>query len=143
MRKIIYKLLVLIASLAVVAGIVGGVYYVQDKKAKEEAAGIEAEENAAKEVAKAAMTEEEIQALYKEHKKETPIEPASEETSEEATEEATQEAGQRQRRRFHPRHRLIGKAFGRLIRMSTHGLRCRERLLIIRYYSMQRTIHII
>lgn len=93
MRKIIYKLLVLIASLAVVAGIIGGVYYVQDKKAQEEAARIEAEENAAKEVAKAAMTEEEIQALYKEHKKETPIEPASEETSEEATEEATQEAG--------------------------------------------------
>ncbi len=86
MKKILYKLLVLIASLAVVTGILGTVFYMQDKKAKEEAARIEAEENAAKEVAKAAMTEEEIQALYKEHRKEIQqVQPK--ESTEESTEE--------------------------------------------------------
>ena len=100
MKKILYKLLVLIASLAVVAGILGTVFYMQDKKAKEEAARIEAEENAAKEVAKAAMTEEEIQALYKEHRKEavaesTPLHPAqTEENTEETTTEAVEESTQ-------------------------------------------------
>lgn len=100
MKKILYKLLVLIASLAVVAGILGTVFYVQDKKAKEEAARIEAEENAAKEVAKAAMTEEEIQALYKEHRKEavaesTQLHPAqTEENTEETTTEAVEESTQ-------------------------------------------------
>ena len=89
MRKILYKLLVLLASLAVVAGVLGAVFYVQDKKAKEEAARIEAEENAAKEVAKAAMTEEEIQALYKEHRKETVAENV--ETQPAQTEESTEE----------------------------------------------------
>ena len=93
MKKILYKLLVLIASLAVVAGILGTVFYMQDKKAKEEAARIEAEENAAKEVAKAAMTEEEIQALYKEHKKEADTEPQTV-VAEESTEETTAEAGE-------------------------------------------------
>ena len=88
MKQILRKLLVLVASLAIVAGVLGSVFYIQDKKAKEEAARIEAEENAAKEVAKAAMTEDEIQALYKEHKKETTVEA---ETVEEATEEAIEE----------------------------------------------------
>jgi len=87
MKQILRKLLVLVASLVVVAGVLGAVFYIQDKKAKEEAARIEAEENAAKEVAKAAMTEEEIQALYKEHKKEAAVEA---ETEEETTEEATE-----------------------------------------------------
>ena len=91
MKQILRKLLVLVASLAIVAGVLGTVFYIQDKKAKEEAARIEAEENAAKEVAKAAMTEEEIQALYKEHKKETVVEAETvEQVSEEAT-EATEE----------------------------------------------------
>lgn len=89
MKKILYKLLVLIASLAVVAGVLGAFFYVQDKKAKEEAARIEAEENDAKEVAKAAMTEEEIQALYKEHRKETVAE--STEMQPTQTEESTEE----------------------------------------------------
>lgn len=89
MKQILRKLLVLVASLAIVAGVLGTVFYIQDKKAKEEAARIEAEENAAKEVAKAAMTEDEIQALYKEHKKEPVVEAEIvEETTEEATEVA-------------------------------------------------------
>ena len=89
MKQILRKLLVLVVSLAIVAGVLGSVFYIQDKKAKEEAARIEAEENAAKEVAKAAMTEDEIQALYKEHKKETVVEAEIvEETTEEATEAA-------------------------------------------------------
>lgn len=89
MKQILRKLLVLVVSLAIVAGVLGTVFYIQDKKAKEEAARIEAEENAAKEVAKAAMTEDEIQALYKEHKKETVVEAEIvEETTEEATEVA-------------------------------------------------------
>ena len=92
MKKIVYKLLVLIASLAVVAGILGTVFYVQDKKAKEEIARMEAEENASKEVAKAAMTEEEIQALYKEHRKEPVV--MEEETETTVTEESAQESVQ-------------------------------------------------
>ena len=87
MKQIIRKLLVLITSLVIVAGVLGTIFYFQDKKAKEEAARIEAEENAAKEVAKAAMTEEEIQALYKEHKKETFVEESMEEVTTEAVEE--------------------------------------------------------
>lgn len=89
MKQILRKLLVLVVSLAIVAGVLGTVFYIQDRKAKEEAARIEAEENAAKEVAKAAMTEDEIQALYKEHKKETAVEA---ETVEVTTEEATEAA---------------------------------------------------
>ena len=87
MKQIIRKLLVLITSLVIVAGVLGTIFYFQDKKAKEEAARIEAEENAAKEVAKAAMTEEEIQALYKEHKKETFVEESMEEVTTEVVEE--------------------------------------------------------
>ncbi len=87
MKQIIRKLLVLITSLVIVAGVLGTIFYFQDKKAKEEAARIEAEENAAKEVAKAAMTEEEIQALYKEHKKETYVEESTEEVTTETVEE--------------------------------------------------------
>ena len=87
MKQIVRKLLVLITSLVIVAGVLGTIFYFQDKKAKEEAARIEAEENAAKEVAKAAMTEEEIQALYKEHKKETFVEESTEEATTEAVEE--------------------------------------------------------
>ena len=70
-KTLIRKLIVYTASLAIVAGILGAIFFIQDKKAKEEAARIEAEEEATKEAAKAAMTEEEIQALFKEHKKET------------------------------------------------------------------------
>lgn len=87
MKQIVRKLLVLITSLVIVAGVLGTIFYFQDKKAKEEAARIEAEENAAKEVAKAAMTEEEIQALYKEHKKESVVEEITEEATTEAVEE--------------------------------------------------------
>ena len=54
MKKILRKLLVLIASLAIVAGVLGGIFFIQDKKQKKEAARIEAEENASKEDAKAA-----------------------------------------------------------------------------------------
>lgn len=89
MKKILYKLLVLIASLAVVAGVLGAVFYVQDKKTKREAARIEAEENAAKETAKAAMTEEEIQALYKEHRNTDVVESAEAQSGQ--TEECTEE----------------------------------------------------
>lgn len=68
-QRLIYKLFVYTASLAVVAGVIGVIFLIQEKKVAEEAERIEAEENATKEAAKAAMTEDEIQALYKVHKK--------------------------------------------------------------------------
>jgi len=90
-KAIIRKLIVYAASLAIVAGVLGVVFFIQDKKAKEEAARIEAEEEATKEAAKAAMTEEEIQALFKEHKKESPEETvdSTEDTSATVNEEGT------------------------------------------------------
>ena len=97
-QKLIRKLIVYAASLLVVAGVLGVIFFIQDKKQKEEAARIIAEEEATKEAAKAAMTEDEIQALYKEHKKESieetetvQSEAATEENSTEVTEEAVQE----------------------------------------------------
>lgn len=81
-QKVIRKLIVYVASLAIVAGVLGVIFFVQDKKAKEEAARIEAEEEATKEVAKAAMTEDEIQELFKEHKLDTVSEEASVEEGE-------------------------------------------------------------
>lgn len=87
MKKIVYKLLVIVTSLAIVAGVIGAIFFVQDKKVKEEAARIAAQENAAKEIAKAAMTEEEIQALYKEHRKESIVTEQETTVTEESTEE--------------------------------------------------------
>lgn len=92
MKKILRKLLVLIASLAIVAGVLGGIFFIQDKKQKKEAARIEAEENASKEAAKAAMTEDEIQALYKEHKKNTTLENDLEDESDEEVAETEAES---------------------------------------------------
>ena len=85
-QKMIRKLIVYAASLLIVAGVLGVVFFIQDKKQKEETARIAAEEEATKEAAKAAMTEEEIQILYKEHKKEN-----TEETTVTETQEATEE----------------------------------------------------
>lgn len=90
MKKIVYKLLVLVASLAIVAGVIGTIVFVQDRKAREESARITEQENATKEIAKAAMTEEEIQALYKEHKSETVVTEAESEIT--VTEESSQES---------------------------------------------------
>lgn len=87
-QKLIHKLIVCAASLAIVAGVLGGIFLIQEKWAGEEAAQIEAEEEAAKEAAKAAMTEEEIQVLYKEHKKDATETAEVETEATEAEEEA-------------------------------------------------------
>ena len=87
-QNLIRKLIVYAASLVIVAGVLGIVFFIQNKKAEAEAARIEAEEEATKEAAQAAMTEEEIQALFKEHKKESAEEVA---VIEEATVTETEE----------------------------------------------------
>ena len=89
-QKLIRKLIVYTASLLIVAGVLGIVLFIQDKMQKEETARIAAEEEATREAARAAMTEEEIQALYKEHKKEDTEDVAVAETKEATGESSTE-----------------------------------------------------
>lgn len=96
-QKFLYKMLVYLVSVLVVAAIGGVLGVVQYKNKQEEAARIAAEEEAKKEKAKAALTEEEIEKLFKDHKiadvkdaagieEETNTETASEAKTEESAE---------------------------------------------------------
>ena len=67
-EKILYKLVVYLVSFAIVASVIAAVLAIQNIRNKEAAARIEAEEEATKETAKGALTEEEIEELFKEHK---------------------------------------------------------------------------
>lgn len=64
LKNCIRKILIYVVSVLLVSGIVLGIVSIRNWKLQKEAERIEAAENAAKEEAKAAMTEQEIQALY-------------------------------------------------------------------------------
>ena len=92
MKRLIYKLLVGITSLVLVACVLGTVFYIRDSKQKKETVAeqeqeADSEETASEETAKAAMTESQIQALYKEHKKEAGEEDVPAENVESGAEE--------------------------------------------------------
>lgn len=87
-KRFLRKLLVYTVSILLVCGIVLSVVYVKQRQEQKEAEAIAAAEEAAKEEAKAAMTEQEIQALYeKSIKEETVPESAIEEESTESSAE--------------------------------------------------------
>lgn len=87
MRKLIHKLIVCIVSLVLVAGILGVVFLIQTKRVEEEQQQRAAQEEAMKETAKTVMTEDEIQALYKEHRTESIEEIEADDTEADSTEE--------------------------------------------------------
>ena len=64
LKNCIRKILIYVVSVLLVSGIVLSIVSIRNWKLQKEAERIEAAENAAKEEAKAAMTEQEIQALY-------------------------------------------------------------------------------
>ena len=67
-EKFLYKLMVYLVSFVIVVGILGTIFVIRNKKKEEEAAQVEAVEEATKQTAKAALTEKEIEELFKEHK---------------------------------------------------------------------------
>lgn len=94
LKILLRKVLVYTVSVVLVCGLVLGILAIRNHQQQEEAQSLVALEEASKETAKAALTEDEIEAFFKDHKKETEIEETQEaETQEPETEEnATQEA---------------------------------------------------
>ena len=90
------KLLVYTVSAVLVCGLIVGIFAIVNHQKQKEAQSLAALEEATKETAKAALTESEIEALFKEHK----IEPETAETQEaesevlETVEAETQESSQ-------------------------------------------------
>lgn len=85
-EKLLYKIMVYLVSFSIVAGVIGVVLSIQSKRNEEEAARIEAAEEATKEAAKGALTQEEIEELFKEHKTEEVEVPTEEAGTIESTE---------------------------------------------------------
>ena len=69
-QKLIYKLLVYLVSFSIAAFVIGIVVFVQIKKQGEVSEQLRLEEENSKETAKVALTEDEIEELFKEHKQE-------------------------------------------------------------------------
>ena len=92
--KFFYKLMVYLVSFIIVAGILGTIFVIQKKKNEEEVARIEAIEEVTKETAKVALTEKEIEELFKEHKTETVEVPATDAEIEESTKADSKETNE-------------------------------------------------
>ena len=93
------KILVYTVSLVLVCGLVGGIFTIVNHRKQKEAQSLAALEEATKETAKAALTEEEIEALFKEYKTKSEIVETQEaegevaETAEEKAQESSQGTG--------------------------------------------------
>ena len=92
--KFFYKLMVYLVSFIIVAGILGTIFVIQKKKNEEEVARIEAIEEVTKETAKVALTEKEIEELFKEHKTEMVEVPATDAEIEESTKADSKETNE-------------------------------------------------